>query len=501
MLPIRSSGVLLHITSLPSPFGVGDLGPEAYHFADFLARAGQSCWQILPLAPTSPGAGESPYSSDSAFAGNPLLISPDLLERDGYLRPGEARTHAAAPTKEADFQLARDCREKMLERAFHRFLEAEHSPRGYTAFCSAQAHWLEDYALFRALKTAYGHNVPWTEWPAELKHRDPEALSVCLRNMGTAVEREKFRQFLFFNQWKRLRKACRQRGVQIFGDLPIYVSLDSADVWSQPDLFKLNSELQPETVAGVPPDYFSATGQLWGNPVYDWDRLRETGFSWWLARLGHNLELFDMVRIDHFRGMVGYWEVPADAESAVHGWWQRAPADEFLRAVYRRFPEARIVAEDLGEITADVRETMACFGLPGMKPIIFGFTSEDPGSTLLPHNIEPLSVAYTGTHDTNTVRGWLEEEAGTENRRWLEDYLGREVDEESVAAELVRLGMMSPARLMITPLQDVLGLSSEARMNTPATSGGNWSWRVLPEQLSSDAAEWLRSISRIYGRI
>jgi len=501
MLPIRSSGVLLHITSLPSPYGIGDLGPEAYRFAEFLERAGQLYWQILPLSPTSPGSGESPYSSDSAFAGNPLLISPDLLEQDGYLHPGEAQAYKSEPSDTADFELARGCREDLLERAFRRFLHEECSPHGYAEFCSSQAHWLEDYALFRALKAAHGWDVPWTEWPGELKYRDSGCLSACLRDMATAVEREKFRQFLFFSQWQRLRGFCRHKGMHIFGDLPIYVSLDSADVWSRPELFKLDHERKPHVVAGVPPDYFSETGQLWGNPVYDWQRLRETGFAWWLARLERNLELFDMVRIDHFRGLVGYWEVPADAETAQDGWWQAAPGTEFLRAVYRRFPEARIVAEDLGEITADVRETMAHFGLPGMKPIIFGFTSEDPGSTLLPHNIEPLSVAYTGTHDTNTVRGWFEEETSAENRQWLADYLGREVHEESVAAEMIRLGMMSPALLMITPMQDVLGLASHARMNTPATTTGNWSWRVLPDQLSAEAADWLRSVTRTYGRI
>ncbi len=501
MLPIRSSGVLLHITSLPSPYGIGDLGPEAYRFAEFLERAGQLYWQILPLSPTSPESGESPYSSDSAFAGNPLLISPDLLERDGYLHHGEARAYTTEPSDAADFELARGCREDLLERAFRRFLRQERSPHGYAEFCSSQAHWLEDYALFRALKAAHGWNVPWTEWPDELKYRDSGCLSRCLRDMATAVEREKFRQFLFFSQWQRLRGVCRRKGVHIFGDLPIYVSLDSADVWSRPDLFKLDQERKPHVVAGVPPDYFSETGQLWGNPVYDWQRLRETGFAWWLARLERNLELFDMVRIDHFRGLVGYWEIPADAETAREGWWREAPATEFLRLVYKRFPEARIVAEDLGEITADVREAMSRFGLPGMKPIIFGFTSEDPGSTLLPHNIEPLSVAYTGTHDTNTVRGWFEEETSAENRQWLADYLGRETHEECVSEEMIRLGMMSPARLMITPMQDILGLSSQARMNTPATTTGNWSWRVLPHQLSAHAADWLRSMSRTYGRI
>ena len=501
MLPIRSSGVLLHITSLPSPYGIGDLGPEAYRFAEFLERAGQLYWQILPLSPTSPGSGESPYSSDSAFAGNPLLISPDLLEQDGYLHPGEAQAYKSEPSDTADFELARGCREDLLERAFRRFLHEECSPHGYAEFCSSQAHWLEDYALFRALKAAHGWDVPWTEWPGELKYRDSGCLSACLRDMATAVEREKFRQFLFFSQWQRLRGFCRRKGVHIFGDLPIYVSLDSADVWSRPELFKLDQERKPHVVAGVPPDYFSATGQLWGNPVYDWDRLRETGFAWWLARLERNMELFDMVRIDHFRGLVGYWEVPSDEESAEHGWWREAPANDFLCAVYRRYPQARIIAEDLGEISADVREVMRRFNLPGMKPLIFAFSSVDPDSSFLPHNIEPMSVAYTGTHDTNTVRGWFEEEATQEHKQWLADYLGREIEAGDVAEEMTRLGLMSPARLMITPLQDILGLSSQARMNTPGTSRENWSWRVLPQQLTPDVAEWLRFRTRTYGRI
>ncbi len=500
MLALRSNGVLLHLTCLPSPFGVGDLGPQAYAFADLLARAGQSCWQILPLNPTSPLSGESPYSSDSAFAGNTLLISPEELQSQGYITHRELQPYEGELRERVDYDLARQCRSDLLEKAYGRFSRNEPLEE-YTQFCSSQAHWLEDYALFRSLKEIHGWEVPWRQWPRAVRHREPEELQRCRRELADSIAREKFGQYIFHLQLSRLKAYCNRAGIQLFGDLPIYINLDSADVWSRPELFDLDEDLQPRMLAGVPPDYFSDTGQLWGNPVYCWEELRRQGFSWWLQRLGHNLWMFDILRIDHFRGLVAFWEVPSGEDTAENGQWREAPGEEFLRAVFRRFPGARIVAEDLGDISPDVRETMHRFQLPGMRPMLFAFGEDNPQSLYMPHNIPQNAVAYTGTHDTNTARGWFEEEAGPVQRQALFNYLGREIPEGQVAGDLLRLAMMCPARLTIAPWQDILGLDSAARMNTPGTTAGNWLWRLLPHQLSQQAEQDLRLLTRIYGRV
>ena len=499
MLQVRASGLLLHITSLPSPYGIGDLGPEAYRFVDFLADSDQAFWQILPLNPTSGISGHSPYSSASAFAGNPWLISPDLLVEDGLLQAQEAQSVQVPSTSEVDYPAAVAVKTELLQKAFARFPGRKPLER-FEAFLAEQAYWLEDFALYQGLKGYFGWDKGWNEWPSEVRNRDPQALEACARSLEDRLAWERFLQYLFQEQWMRLKAYCREKQVQIIGDLPIYVSFDSADVWAHPEIFKLDADLRPTHVAGVPPDYFSSTGQLWGNPVFDWSRLQSQGYRWWLQRMARNLELYDVVRIDHFRGFVGYWEVEAGEETAVNGSWAEVPSFDFFRTLYRRFPQLPVIAEDLGEITPDVREVMAHFGFPGMKILLFAFDWEDPYNVFLPHTYPRNCVAYTGTHDTNTVRGWFEEEADRERALRMIRYLGRETGSEEIHWDFIRLGLGSVANLMITPVQDLLGLSSSARMNLPATASGNWLWRLQEGRLNPDLARKLAQLTRTFGR-
>lgn len=495
----RASGILAHPTSLPSPFGIGDLGPHAYRFADFLAEAGQNVWQILPLNPTSPGSDHAPYSSVSAFAGNPLLISPEELVRDGLLDEADIQTGISFPDGSVSYDLVFPWKMRVLDLAFQRFLRLG-GDRDFEEFQDANREWLEDFALYQALKSENGGKA-WPRWPRAQRDREAEELQRCRRELDERIRREKFHQFLFFRQWHRLKRYCNRNDIQIMGDMPIYVCHDSADVWSHPDMFKLDGRRHPTHLAGVPPDYFSRTGQLWGNPVYDWQALRENGFAWWLQRMEQNLALYDLVRIDHFRGFVGYWEVPAGEETAVNGQWREAPCRDFFNALLRRFPALPVVAEDLGEITPDVREMIAHFGFPGMKVLLFAFGDDDPRNPFLPHNYPRNCVAYTGTHDTNTARGWFEKETDGEMRERIFRYMGRSPGADELPWEMIRLGMGSVAELMISPLQDVLGLPETARMNVPGTSEGNWRWRVVPEELDSLLAGRLADLTRIYGRM
>ena len=494
---MRSCGVLLHVSSLPSPGGVGDLGPAAYQWVDCLARAGQGLWQILPLTPTHPGRGNSPYNSESAFAGNPLFISPQLLVEEGLLAQHELGAPPDAPPEQIDYEAAWSYRLPLLSRAFARF--RWRLQPGYGRFAQSQAYWLEDYALFKALSLAH-NEAPWTWWPHELKHRHPDALAQATKEHQEEISRQKFYQFLFFRQWARLRAHCRSKGVQIMGDVPIYVDLNSADCWAHPHLFKLNEHKEPYAVAGVPPDYFSATGQLWGNPVYDWARVRETGYEWWIRRVEHNLGLFDLVRIDHFRGLVGFWEVPAGECTAMGGHWVEAPAVDFLSKLFRRVPPGTLVAEDLGTITPDVREVMRLFDLPGMRLLLFAFGEDDPGHPYLPHNLPHRCLAYTGTHDNNTTLGWLEKDASPQDLERLYDYLGRRMGPRETVGEMVRLLMRSAAQRLVLPLQDILVLGGEARMNLPARCEDNWQWRMRGQHFADPGWESLARMTRIYGR-
>jgi 4-alpha-glucanotransferase len=495
----RGSGILLHVTSLPSSYGVGDLGPEAYRFTDFLAQAKQSYWQVLPLNPTNPAYGNSPYSSISAFAGNTLLISPDLLIEEGLLCREDLEPIPPFPEGRCDFSEVIPYKEKLLERAYQRFNQYGKRRESFEAFCSENSSWLEDFALFVVLKKHFGEKV-WNQWPRELRDRDLNSLGAIKKESHNQIEKEKFWQYLFFKQWHSLRNACQEKGVHLFGDLAIYVSLDSADVWANPGLFKLDAEKRPAFVSGVPPDYFSETGQLWGNPVYRWNVLKKSNFQWWIERIAHNLKLFDVVRIDHFLGLVAYWEIPAGEKTAINGRWVKAPAKDFLNTLNKNFPYLPIVAEDLGVITPDVREVMNHFGLPGMKILQFAFGEDNPMHPFLPHNYEKNFLVYTGTHDNNTVRGWFEEEASTEDKRRLFRYLGREVPVEEIHWELIRLAMMSVAQSVILPMQDVLGLGREARMNRPSIAHGNWEWRLRPVQITASVSERLLEITEIFGR-
>ncbi|MFH1487433.1 MAG: 4-alpha-glucanotransferase [Pseudomonadota bacterium] len=493
----RGSGVLMHVTSLPSPFGIGDLGPGAYDFVNFLAEARQGYWQILPLNPTERIHGNSPYHSSSAFAGNPLLISPELLARDGFLAREEMESPPAFPAGKADYDAAVPYKDALLQKAYERFQNQDQ--RDYEAFCAENQSWLDDFALFSVLKCRFQAKI-WSEWPEALRDREPEALQRAAEEHHEALRRQKFTQYLFFRQWNSLKTYCAEKGVRILGDIPIYVVYDSVDVWMHPEFFHLDQEKRPLTVAGVPPDYFSETGQLWGNPVYRWDALKERGYDWWIRRIGHNLRLFDYIRVDHFRGFVGYWEVPAEEKTAVNGKWVPAPADDFFSVILGKFPNAPIIAEDLGIITPDVTEIMERFQFPGMKVLLFAFGDDPATNPYAPHNHVKNCLAYTGTHDNNTARGWFENEAGPDEKRRLFSYLGREVGAEEIHWALIRLAMMSIAALVVVPMQDLLGLGTEARMNRPATTTGNWKWRLEPHLLMSYPIHKILEVTDIYGR-
>jgi 4-alpha-glucanotransferase len=495
-MTMRAAGILLHLTSLPSPFGVGDLGPAAYRFADFLSRTGQAYWQMLPLTPTEPGRGDSPYNSASAFAGNPLLISPELLRDRGLLTDAELADPPASPGGRVDYPAVHRYKRRLWDQAFQR---AELGEPAFARFRRDNRHWLDDYCLFTALSDRH-QGLTWDHWPAELRDRRPEALEQARRELRREMDQAAWLQYIFQEQLAALRRHCARGGVALFGDLPIYVDYHSADVWAHPEVFQLGSDGRPRKVSGVPPDYFSATGQRWGNPVFDWERLQADGYGWWLERMGRNLQMYDLVRIDHFRGLVAYWEIPAEEKTAVKGRWVEAPVMDFFRRLQRRFPTLPVVAEDLGLITPDVRETLCLLGLPGMKLFIFAFGEDNPRNPYLPHNFPANCVAYTGTHDNNTMRGWWEQEADDAARRRLERYLGRELDGSNVAWESMRAVMRSVANTAVFPLQDVLGLDAGARMNTPAGGGSNWDWRLDEGLVTPELEQGLLEMTRTYGR-
>jgi 4-alpha-glucanotransferase len=494
----RGSGILLHVTSLPSPFGIGDLGPAAYRFVDFLSDSGQSYWQVLPLTPTMPVHCNSPYASTSAFAGNTLLISPELLVQDGLLTSYDVQSPPPFPESPVEYPAVHNLKRPLWERAYARFKAAE-PPTEYEQFCAEEAWWLDGFALFTAIRNQFG-GWAWSDWPEELRDRQPDALRAIHEQLSDQVDIEKFLQYLYFKQWAAVRRYCNEKDIQIIGDIPIYVNDDSSDVWMNPELFKLDERKKPMVVAGVPPDYFSKTGQRWGNPIYRWDVLKNTGYEWWVKRMAASLRLTDFVRVDHFRGFVGYWEVPASEPTAINGRWEEAPGMDFFGHLSRRFPYLPIIAEDLGVITSEVSEVMSMFEFPGMKVLLFAFGPDMAHNPYIPYNLPANCVAYTGTHDNNTAKGWFEHEASEEDRQRLFRYIGREVSVDQVPWELIRLLMLSVANTVILPLQDVLGLGADARMNTPATKECNWAWRCAPEQLTPVVAGRLRELTEISGR-
>lgn len=495
----RRSGVLLPISALPSPFGIGDLGPGAHAFVDFLAAGRQTLWQVLPLNPTSDALGDSPYAGVSAFAGSELLLSPERMVADGWLEPGDLEGRPAAAPDRVEYAAVRQFKQRLLETAYARARATLGRNAEFARFCRVRQEWLDDYALFTAVKMQHAGGS-WDHWPTSLRDRAAAQLGSWRDRLAEPIERIQFGQFLFFRQWSELRAHARSRGLEIMGDVPIYVAYDSADVWANPELFKLDDRKRPAAVAGVPPDLFSATGQLWGNPVYRWDALQRTGYAWWVRRVRHNLEWFDAFRLDHFRGFVAYWEVPAGAPNAIEGRWMPVPTFDFFARVMTALGRLPLFAEDLGLITPDVREAMARLGFPGMKVLLFAFGGDPADSPYAPHNFERDCVVYTGTHDNNTVRGWFEKEATAEERARVAAYLGHPVEAAALHWDFVRLALASVAATAVIPMQDLLGLGEEARMNRPAVLQANWSWRLRPEQLSAGLAQAVADVTALYGR-
>jgi 4-alpha-glucanotransferase len=491
----RVSGVLAHPTSFPGPHGIGDLGEAAYRFVDWLTIGGQRLWQLMPLGPT--GYGDSPYAALSAFAGNPLLISLDRLAGERLLEADDLQGLPELHQWEVEYGSVIELKQRLLRRAFDRFragAAADQRP-AFEAFAAAETGWLDDYALFMALKDERG-GQPWPTWEAAIRLRQPGAIEEARRRLAGEIRFQQFVQFQVARQWADLRRYANERDVRIVGDVPIFVAHDSADVWANRHLFKLDEAGNPRLVAGVPPDYFSATGQLWGNPVYDWDAAAAEGYAWWIARMRAVLTQVDVIRIDHFRGFAAAWTVPAGDETAAGGRWERGPGRAFFDALRAALGEVPIIVEDLGLITADVVALRDELDLPGMNVLQFAF-GDNPDNAYLPHNHVRNSVVYTATHDNQTTNGWFQGLSDTE-RQAVQRYVGR--DGSDIAWDLIRLALASVADTAILALQDVMRLGDEARMNTPGRPWGNWSWRYLPHQLHDGLAGGLGELTAAYGR-
>jgi 4-alpha-glucanotransferase len=493
----RLSGVLLHVTSLPSYGGIGDFGPAAYAFVDFLAAAKQRMWQVLPLSPT--GYGSSPYSALSAFAGNPLLISLEMLVHDGWIA-GERIVGLPGHDGPADFDAASRLKLPLIEEAAGNFLD--HAPEDrrvkFQRFCEHNSSWLQDYAMFNVLRRQYEY-TSWHEWPAEYARRTGDALSRLMNDHGRELAVEQVVQFFFNEQWCGLRGYCAERKVRIMGDVAIFVNYDSADVWTHPEMFELDEDLRPVRVSGVPPDYFSVTGQRWGNPLYKWGLLKERGFDWWVARIRRSLTLYDVIRLDHFRGFEAFWSIPAEEETAINGQWVKAPGHDLFQRLKEVFGDLPFVAEDLGLITPEVDELREHFGMPGMRILQFGFS--DRGAHLyLPHRYVPNTVVYTGTHDNNTTLGWWRDDVSDVERANVQTYLQKIDHDEDIVWTMIRAAARSVANLCVFPMQDVLHLGSEGRMNTPSAGAGNWSWRYGLSAVHPDFATQLAELMAMTDR-
>lgn len=495
----RRCGILLHPTCLPGPGGIGSLGAEARRFLDWMAEAGQTLWQVCPLGPT--GFGDSPYQCFSAFAGNPMLIDLEELAAFGLLEPGELAGGAGFPEDHVDFGPVIEWKNAMLQAAFERFRGGA-GPAGlrgeFRDFCAREAGWLEDFALFMALKAENGGRA-WVEWPAPVARRQAPALGAARERLAESLDRRRFDQFLFSRQWAALRAYAHSQGVQIVGDMPIFVAHDSADVWARPDLFQLDAQGNPVKVAGVPPDYFSETGQRWGNPLYKWPAHKKEKFAWWISRFQTLLQLVDIVRIDHFRGFEACWEIPAPEPTAVRGEWVKAPGEALFLALRKTLGALPIIAEDLGVITPEVDALREQFEFPGMKVLQFGFSEEqDPENAHLPHNFESNCVVYTGTHDNETTLGWYRSQP-EKTRDHARRYLW--CDGSNIAWDFIRMAYLSVADTAIIPAQDALALGAEGRLNFPGRPQGNWSWRLRPGALTAGHAEGLRGLAELYSRL
>ena len=491
----RRCGILCHPTSMPGRFGIGDLGEGAYGFVDFLAQAGQTVWQILPLGPT--GYGDSPYQPFSAFAGNPLLIGLEGLAEEGLLSEEDVAVGEPYPADKVCYGRAREFKDRALRQSYDSFLRrgSESAREEMAALADENRYWLDDFALFMALKRRF-HWSAWADWDADVALREEQALARWRERLQDEIDYQRYLQFQFARQWRRLRAYANDAGVSIIGDVPIFVGHDSADVWSHRELFQLDERGYPSVVAGVPPDYFSPTGQLWGNPLYRWEVMKWNGYEWWIQRLKAVLGQVDIVRLDHFRGFGGYWEVPVDEETAINGRWVRGPGKSFFRRMAREFGTLPIIAEDLGVISADVVALRQELGLPGMRVLQFAF-GDDAGNPHLPHNYTGRCVVYTGTHDNDTTVGWFAVQ-DEQLRHRVRLYTG--TDGSDINWAFIRLAMNSVAETAIFPLQDVLGLGGEARLNRPGHPHGNWTWRYRPEMLTGEMAEALRDMAIASGR-
>jgi len=507
----RSSGILLHPTSFPGPHGIGSLGASAYKFVDFLAEAKQALWQVLPLGPT--GYGDSPYASFSSFAGNPLLISLDKLVEWGDLEPVDIVNPPQFPIDQVDYGWVISWKVPLLEKAAKSFLANASAERQaeYETFCQEKSGWLDDFALFMAVKEHFDQKAQdegvfgarWNNyWDKDIALRQPKAMKRWRKDRADKIAVKKVLQFYFFKQWTALKAYANKQGIKIIGDIPIFVAPDSVDVWANPDLFLLDDTGQPTVVAGVPPDYFSETGQLWGNPLYDWPKMEKRGFKWWISRIRATLNLIDVIRIDHFRGFEAYWEIPADEETAINGQWVKAPGMALFKAVEKALGDLPILAEDLGVITPEVEELRDYFEFPGMKILQFAFDSKEAGglnatNPFLPHNHGRNSVVYTGTHDNDTTKGWYRERL-PEEKDLIRRYLGR--PDDNIVWDFIRMAIASVARYAVVPMQDVLNLDSDARMNRPSVLGGNWAWRYRPVALNPSVSGQLKEMVELYGR-
>lgn len=494
---MRKSGVLLPLFSLPSKYGIGDLGPEAVKFAEFLKNAGQSLWQVLPLTAIDGGCGNSPYSPTSAFASNQLLISPEAMVYSGLLDKEDLRNLPTFIHGKIDYDLVKNAKEKLLRLAWSNFKQSGKMTE-YDEFFSANRAWLEAYSFFATIKDMQ-HGKCWYEWPDGLKYRHHDALHSVWEAARDEVEYHRFVQFIFHSQMASFRECLNRFRIELIGDIPIYMTLDSSDVWAHPHLFELGDDLKPVFIAGVPPDYYSATGQLWGNPLYRWDAMEADGFQWWMDRLRHLLFFFDKIRIDHFRGLIGYWSVPENADTAEKGFWRSVPHERFFARLSWEFPEKPFWAEDLGILTPDIEVARKNMGLPGMSVLQFAFGN--PGhNTHAPHNHTQDNVVYTGTHDNNTSKGWFEEEGSSEELSNLILYLGKEVTSETICGDMIRMAMSSVAETAVIQMQDYLELGAKSRINIPSTPKGNWEWRMMPDQLTDELAAQIRTLTQLYGR-
>jgi 4-alpha-glucanotransferase len=496
----RSCGLILHPTSLPGPFGIGTLGDQAFQFIEFLRSSGQSFWQVLPLGPA--GCGNSPYQSPSCFAGNPLLIDPLKLVEKGFLPGAVLNKIPPFPSGPAEYGGAADFKKAILEKSYLHFLSSGTVDKlqAFAAFCSREAYWLDDFALFMALRGHYhGRNLlMWQQWPEDIARHKTAAVKKWQHRLSDRVEENKFQQFLFFSQWGELKKEANRKGISIIGDIPIFTALASADVWANQELFDLNKEGYPNNVGGVPPDYFSPTGQLWGNPLYNWPQHRKSAYSWWQERIAQALSLFDIVRIDHFRGFESCWQVAAGSETAAEGKWLKGPGAELFSSAEKDLSKLSVIAEDLGVITPEVKELRESLGFPGMKVLQFAFGGGQWGDSIyLPHSYSPNCVVYTGTHDNDTVCGWYHA-APEKARDHVRRYLG--VNGSDIAWDLIRLAYSSVACLAMTTPQDLLKLGSEARFNLPGTPSGNWEWRLTAGMLTQEIAGRLSDLAELYGR-